>query len=71
MVGKKVAKTYTLEELTNFEPTTINDEEFGVNARGDCIDGDGAFVGVYDTVKKVLNRAAKVPSDWAEVSAAQ
>ena len=68
---KAAAKTYTMEQLTNFEPITIGDEEFGVNERGDVIDGDGAFIGVYDAAKKAINRNAKVPTDWADVTAAQ
>jgi hypothetical protein len=64
-------KTYTLEQLTNFESLSIEGEDFGVNERGDVIDSDGAFIGVYDSVKKSINRSAKAPSDWADVTAAQ
>jgi len=65
-----VAPAYTLEELTDFAALTIDGEEFGINARGDVINGSMEFAGHYDAEKKVLNRSAPAPADWATVSAA-
>ena len=64
------APAFTLEQLTDFIATPIDGEEFGINARGDVIDGSMEFAGHYDAEKKVLNRSAPAPADWATVSAA-
>ncbi len=59
------AKAWTLAELQDWDEVTIDGECYGVNKRGDCINGDGAFLGHYDG--KVLNRSAPLPADWALV----
>jgi len=64
------APAFTLEQLTDFIATPIDGEEFGINARGDVIDGSMEFAGHYDAEKKVLDRSAPAPADWAAISAA-
>ena len=63
------APAFTMEQLTDFATVTIGDDEFGINARGDVIDGSMEYVGHYDAEKQVLNRNAPKPADWAAVSA--
>jgi len=63
------APAYTLEQLTDFVVLTIEDNEFGINARGDVIDDSMEYVGHYDAEKKVLDRSAPKPADWATISA--
>ena len=62
-----IAKTYTMQQLTNFEPVNIDGDDFGVNERGDVADHLGAFVGIYNTLTKTLNRSAKQPADWEAI----
>ena len=63
------APAFTMEQLTDFATVTIGDDEFGINARGDVIDGSMEYVGHYDAEKQVLDRNAPKPADWAAVSA--
>jgi len=64
---KKVAKTYTMEQLTNFEEVSIDGDDYGVNERGDVINHLGAFLGVYNTVTKTINRSATQPAEWEAI----
>jgi hypothetical protein len=64
---KKVV-TYTLEQLQDFTPFSIEGVEYGLNKRGDVVDDDGGFVGHYNGATKKLNRAAPEPEDWLEVA---
>jgi hypothetical protein len=66
-ISKKAAKTYTMKQLTNFAPINIDGDDFGVNERGDVADHRGAFLGIYNTVTKTLNRSAKQPADWEAI----
>jgi hypothetical protein len=68
---KKVAKTYTIEELKDFTPLTIEGVEYGVNKRGDVVDDDCNFVGLYNTTKKTLNKSAPKPEYWDEIVATE
>lgn len=62
-------KTYTLEELKDFEPFEYEGVEYGVNKRGDVVDSDGEFFGRYNAETKVLDKSAKAPANWAELLA--
>lgn len=64
----KVAKTYTMAELQDFSPLSIEGEEYGVNKRGDVVNDDAGFVGHYNTATRKLNRDAPEPEDWLEVA---
>jgi len=68
---KKAAKTYTIEELKDFTPLTIEGVEYGVNKRGDVVDDDCGFVGLYNTTKKTLNKSAPKPENWDEIVATE
>jgi hypothetical protein len=67
MLKKTPAKVYTMEQLTAFEPISIQGEDYGVNERGDCVDSEFNFIGTYNTATKALNRSAKEPADWAAI----
>lgn len=63
---KTVAKpTYTLEQLQDFEEKEIDGETYGVNPRGDVVDGEGGYAGHWDG--KALNKAAPKPADWEKI----
>ena len=68
-VAKPAEKTFTLEELTDFEPVEHEGEDFGVNKRGDVVDGDGNFIGRYNAEKKALDKSAAKPADWEAIRA--
>jgi hypothetical protein len=61
---KEVKKTWTLAELQDWDEVEIEGETYGVNKRGDVINGDGEFKGHWDG--KALKEAA-LPADWALV----
>lgn len=63
---KAVSKpSYTLEQLQDFEEKEIDGETYGVNPRGDVVDGEGGYAGNWDG--KVLNKAAPKPADWEKI----
>lgn len=67
-IAKKVVKKeFTLEQLQDFDEKEIEGETYGVNPRGDVVDGDGAFVGHWDGA--VLNTKAPKPADWDKILA--
>jgi hypothetical protein len=59
---------YSIEQLSDFDSFTHEGVDYGRNARGDVVNGDGAFVGHWNG--KTVNKKAIKPSDWAEVEAA-
>ena len=59
---------YSIEQLTDFDSFTHEGVDYGRNARGDVVNGDGAFVGHWNG--KTVNKKATKPADWAEVEAA-
>jgi hypothetical protein len=59
---------YSIEQLTDFDSFTHEGVDYGRNARGDVVNGDGAFVGHWNG--KAINKKAAKPADWAEVEAA-
>ena len=65
----KKGKTYTIAELQDFTPISIEGVDYGVNKRGDVVDDDCGFVGVYNTATKKLNRSAPKPENWDEIVA--
>jgi len=67
--AKPKAVTYTKEQLSEFEPTTIDGSEYGVNVRGDMVNGDGEYAGHWDSSKKKRNGKATKPADWEEITA--
>lgn len=60
----KKEKAWTLAELQDWDEVEIEGETYGVNKRGDVINGDGEFKGHWDG--KTLKEAA-LPADWALV----
>ena len=66
---KKVAAkpAYSLEQLKDFEPRDIDDVTYGINIRGDVMDGDYEFIGHWDG--KVIDTDAVMPADWDIISA--
>jgi hypothetical protein len=67
-VFKKSVPAFTIEQLADFSAMTIDGAEFGVNPRGDVIDGDMDFVGHYNAETKVLDRNAAQPADWSAIA---
>jgi len=67
--AKKITKTYTIEELKKFSSLSIEGEDYGVNTRGDVMDNNCDFVGVYNVFTKKINRDAPKPENWDEISA--
>lgn len=65
----KKGKTYTIAELKDFSELSIEGVDYGVNKRGDVVDDDCGFVGVYNTATKKLNRSAPKPENWDEIVA--
>jgi hypothetical protein len=65
---KKYVTTYTLEQLQDFSPISIEGEDYGVNKRGDVVDDDGGFVGLYNVLSKKINRDAPKPENWDEIA---
>jgi len=59
IVGK-----YTLDQLQDFWPIEIEGEEYGLNVRGDLVNGDGEYIGQWDGKKIIRN---KRPADWTLV----
>jgi len=57
-------KSYKLEQLQDFGELEHEGVEYGVNARGDVVDTDGAYVGNWDG-KKIIK--GDKPADWAKV----
>ena len=57
-------KSYKLEQLQDFGELEHEGVEYGVNARGDVVDTDGAYVGNWDG-KKIVK--GDKPADWAKV----
>lgn len=66
VLSKAATKTYTLAELQDWNEMEIDGETYGVNKRGDVIDGEGEFKGHWDG--KTL-KDAPLPADWAQVMA--
>ena len=62
---KEVKKTWTLAQLQNWDEGFFEGDCYGVNERGDVINGDGEFQGHWDG--KTLDRKAPLPADWALV----
>ena len=62
------AKAYTLAELQDWNEMEIDGETYGVNKRGDVIDGEGEFKGRWDAASKTI-KDAPLPADWAQVMA--
>ena len=62
-------KTWTLAELQDFSPVTIDGIEYGVNKRGDVVNDDCEFIGHY--AKKKLNKDAPKPENWDEIVATE
>lgn len=61
--AKKEKKVeYSIAQLQDWNTLTFEEEEFGVNVRGDVINGDGDYAGHWDG--KTLNRDATKPADW-------
>jgi len=60
-------RTFTMVQLTAFSEKTIGGEDFGVNERGDVIDDEMKFVGIYNAAKDTVDRSAKQPADWAAI----
>ena len=60
------AKAYTLAELQDWNEMEIDGETYGVNKRGDVIDGEGEFKGRWDAASKSI-KEAPLPADWAQV----
>jgi hypothetical protein len=65
--AKKGETVYTLEQLQDFEATTIEGVEYGKNARGDLVDGDGNFVGRWNSTTSMITRGAPRPADWESI----
>ena len=57
--------TYTLEQLQDFGELEHEGGEYGVNARGDVVDGDGNYVGYWNG--KTIEKKDKKPADWSKV----
>ena len=55
---------YTLEQLQDFNEQDIDGETYGVNVRGDVVDGEGAYVGNWNGT--VLTKGAP-PADREKV----
>ena len=66
--AEKPKVEYSIEQLTDFDSFTHEGVDYGRNARGDVVNGDGAFVGHWNG--KTVNKKAAKPADWAEVEAA-
>jgi hypothetical protein len=58
---------FTLEQLADFTPTDIDGAENGVNCRGDVVDGDGNYLGHWNSKTKVLSRGGAPPADWQAI----
>jgi hypothetical protein len=68
---------YSLEELRDFEPVTsmkykeafreIRDDSLGMNSRGDVVDGDGRWVGFYDSKTRRYRKGGLPPYYWEQV----
>jgi hypothetical protein len=75
VVAKKtVTKTYTIEQLTDFEEFGYDGQSYGRNIRGDVVNAEGEFAGHWDGVKALRNEPALVkadpPADWETIAAA-
>ena len=68
VVGAAAAKSaYTLEQLSDFTSRDIEGEECGVNCRGDVVDGDGNYIGHWNSKTSVLSRSSARPADWEAI----
>ena len=67
VVGAAKPPAFTLEQLADFTPKDIDGSEHGVNCRGDVVDGDGNYLGHWNSKTKVLSRGAPQPADWAAI----
>ena len=67
VVGAAKPAAFTLEQLADFTPKDIDGSEHGVNCRGDVVDGDGNYLGHWNSKTKVLSRGAPQPADWAAI----
>ena len=65
---KVVAKTYTMEQLTDFDSFTHEGVDYGRNVRGNVVDGDGQYVGFWNG--KTVDTSTEAPADWDSVMAA-
>ena len=64
----KEPKEYTMEQLADFDSFSHEGADYGRNARGDVVNGDGTFIGSWNG--KTVNKKAPKPADWADVAAA-
>ena len=65
---KTVAKpSYSMEQLLDFDSFEFQGVQYGRNARGDIVNGDGEYVGNWDG-KAIVKGAA--PADWEAMKAA-
>ena len=60
---------YTKEQLSEFTPIEIEGSEYGVNVRGDMVNGDGEYAGHWNSSTKKRNGKAAAPADWDEITA--
>jgi hypothetical protein len=58
---------FSLEQLADFTPKDIEGAEYGVNCRGDVVDGDGNYLGQWNSKTKVLSRSGSAPADWQAI----
>jgi hypothetical protein len=58
---------FSLEQLADFTPKDIEGAEYGVNCRGDVVDGDGNYLGQWNSKTKVLSRSGSAPADWQTI----
>jgi hypothetical protein len=56
-----------MAELQDFDVTLIEGVEYGKNARGDLVDGDGNFVGRWDEKMSMITRGCARPADWEQI----
>jgi hypothetical protein len=63
---KPKAKTYTLEQLQDFNERIIDGVNYGINARGDVADEDGKWVGRFDAAKNIIDKSGSEPADWSK-----
>ena len=65
---KTVTKSYTMEQLTDFDSFTHEGVDYGRNVRGNVVDGEGQYVGFWNG--KTVDKAVEAPADWDSVMAA-
>jgi len=65
---KVVAKSYTMDQLTDFDSFTHEGVDYGRNVRGNVVDGEGQYVGFWNG--KTVDKTVEAPADWDSVMAA-